>query len=63
MYSHEERLLAVELVIKLGKRPKAVIRQLSYPTKNSLKACNAVLRCSFALNIHHRRIDSSALPP
>lgn len=28
MYSYEERLLAVELYIKRGKRPKAVIRHL-----------------------------------
>lgn len=38
MYSYEQRLLAVALYVKLGKRPKAVIRQLGYPTKNSLKA-------------------------
>ena len=37
MYSYEERLRAVELYLKLGKRIKAVIRQLGYPTKNSLK--------------------------
>ena len=28
MYSYEERLRAVELYLKLGKRPSAVIRQL-----------------------------------
>src|SRR4051812_1519440 len=28
---------AVKLFIKLGKRPRATIRQLGYPTKNSLK--------------------------
>ena len=28
----------MELYLKLGKRPKAVIRQLGYPTKNSLRA-------------------------
>ena len=38
MYSYEVRLRAVELYIKLGKRLKAVIRQLGYPTKNSLRA-------------------------
>ena len=38
MYSYEDRLRAVELYIKLGKRLKAVIRQLGYPTKNSLRA-------------------------
>jgi len=38
MYSYEERLRAVKLYIKLGKRCKATIRQLGYATKNSLKA-------------------------
>ena len=38
MYLYEERLRAVELYTKLGKRPKAVIWQLGYPTKNSLRA-------------------------
>ncbi len=38
MYSYEDRVRAVELYLKLGKRIKATIRQLGYPTKNSLKA-------------------------
>ena len=38
MYSYEERMRAVELYIKLGKRSGATIRQLGYPTKNSLKS-------------------------
>ena len=38
MYSYEERLLAVKLYIKLGRRCKATIRQLGYATKNSIKA-------------------------
>ncbi|MEM5299758.1 transposase, partial [Burkholderia sp. JPY481] len=38
MYSYEERLRAVRLYLKLGKRLGATIRQLGYPTKNSLKA-------------------------
>ncbi|MBC3879536.1 transposase [Undibacterium sp. FT79W] len=38
MYSYEERLRAVKLYIKLGRRCKATIRQLGYATKNSLKA-------------------------
>jgi transposase-like protein len=38
MYSYEERVRAVELYLKLGKRIKATIRQLGYPTKDSLKA-------------------------
>jgi transposase InsO family protein/transposase-like protein len=38
MYSYEERLRAVKLYLKLGKRCKATLRQLGYGTKNSLKA-------------------------
>lgn len=37
MYSYEDRVRAVQLYIKLGKRSGAAIRQLGYPTKNSLK--------------------------
>lgn len=37
MYSYQERIRAVKLYIKLGKRLRATICQLSYPTKNSLK--------------------------
>lgn len=37
MYTYEERLRAEELHIKLGKRIRATIRQLGYPTKNSLR--------------------------
>lgn len=37
MYSYEDRVRAVELYIKLGKRIRATIRQLGYPTKNALK--------------------------
>jgi len=36
MYSYEERIRAVRLYLKLGKRIKATIRQLGYPTKNAL---------------------------
>lgn len=39
MYSYEDKTRAVELYIKLGKRVKATIRQLGYPTKNALKSC------------------------
>jgi len=38
MYSYEERLRAVKLYLTLGKRCKATIHQLGYPTKNTLKA-------------------------
>ena len=44
MYSYEERVRAVELYIKLGKRPRAVIRQLGYPTKNSLRIWHEVFQ-------------------
>ena len=38
MYSYEDRIRAVKLYIKLGKCTGATIRQLGYPTKNSLKS-------------------------
>ena len=38
MYSYEDRLRAVRLYIKLGKRIGLTIRQLGYPTKNALKS-------------------------
>ena len=37
MYSYEDRLRAVRLYIKLGKRLGLTICQLGYPTKNALK--------------------------
>ena len=37
MYSYDERLKAVELFLKFGKRSSTTIRHLGYPTKNSLK--------------------------
>ncbi len=37
MYSYEDRIRAVELYIKLGKRLRATIRHLGYQTKNALK--------------------------
>ena len=36
MFSYEDRLRAVQLSIKLDKRIGLTIRQLGYPTKNSL---------------------------
>jgi transposase-like protein len=38
MYSYEDRIRAVKLYIKLGKRAGPTIRQLGYPTKTSLKS-------------------------
>ena len=37
MYSYEDRLRAVRLYIKLGRRVGLTIRQLGYPTKNALR--------------------------
>lgn len=37
MYSYEDKIRAVELYIKLGKRMRATIRHLGFPTKNALK--------------------------
>jgi transposase-like protein len=37
MFSYEDRLRAVQLYIKLGKRVGLTIRQLGFPTKNTLK--------------------------
>ena len=38
MYSYEDRIRAVKLFIKLGKRIAPTVRQLGYPTKNALKS-------------------------
>jgi putative transposase len=37
MHSYDDRMRAVALYIKLGKRVRATIRELGYPTKNTLK--------------------------
>ncbi len=36
-YRYEERMRAVELYIKRGKRVRATIRELGYPLKNAMK--------------------------
>jgi putative transposase len=38
MYSYEDRIQAVELFIKLGKRVAETIHRLGYPTENALKS-------------------------
>ena len=38
MYSYKDRIRAVELFIKLGKRVAETIHQLGYPTENALKS-------------------------
>jgi DNA modification methylase len=37
MHSYEDRMRAVTLYIKLGKRVQATIRELGYPSKNTLR--------------------------
>lgn len=37
MHSYEERMRTVALYIKLGKRAQATIRELGYPSKNTLR--------------------------
>ena len=37
MYSYDDRLRAVRIHIKLGKRDGLIVNQLGYPTKNTLK--------------------------
>lgn len=41
MYSYEDRIRVVQRYIKLGCRLAATLRQLGYPTKNSLIAWHA----------------------
>ena len=64
MYSYEDRIRAVELYIRLGKRVRATILQLGYPTKNALRAgtantknasiCQWVLRFEAPNTARHR---------
>lgn len=35
IYRYEERMRAVKLYIKFGKRSRATIREMGYPTKNA----------------------------
>jgi len=37
MYSYEDRIRAVKLYIRLGKRLTATVRQLGYPTTKALE--------------------------
>jgi transposase-like protein len=55
MYSYEDRVRAVELYIKLGKRAAATIRQLGYPTKNALKGWHREFEGSRDLPLGHVR--------
>ena len=63
MYSYEDRIRAIELYIKLGKRVRPTIRQLGYSTKNSLKGCRVrvhlvvVLEDGGHLRHHRSHVD------
>jgi putative transposase len=37
LYKYEDRIRAIELYIRLGKRVRPTIHQLGYPTKNASK--------------------------
>lgn len=55
MYSYEDRIRAVKLYIKLGKRTGQTIRKLGYPTKNSLKCWYREYEKSIALKVGYVR--------
>jgi transposase InsO family protein/transposase-like protein len=55
MYSYEDRIRAVELYIKLGKRTGATIRKLGYPTKNALKSWHREFEQSRDLPVGYAR--------
>jgi len=55
MYSYEDRIRAVRLFIKLGKRTGATIRQLGYPTKNALKGWHRQYEQGRDLQVGYRR--------
>jgi putative transposase len=55
MYSYEDRIRAVKLYIKLGKRTGATIRKLGYPTKNSLKSWHREYEQSCDLQVGYVR--------
>lgn len=58
MYSYEDRIRAVKLYIKLGKRTGATIRQLGYPTKNALKSWHREYEQGGNLRVGHVRSRS-----
>ena len=55
MYSYEDRIRAVKLYIKLGKRTGPTIRQLGYATKNSLKSWHREYEQSRDLQVGYAR--------
>jgi|SRR5450830_649884 len=62
MYSYEDRIRAVKVYIKLGKRTGPTIRKLGYPTKNSLKRWHQEYERSLGLQVGYAdRRSASAL--
>ena len=55
MYSYEDRIRAVKLYIKLGKRTGPAIRQLGYPTKNALETWYREYEQSRDLHVRYER--------
>lgn len=55
MYSYADRLRAMQLYVKLGKRIGLTIRQLGYPTKNALKTWYREYEQSHELRAGYRR--------
>jgi transposase InsO family protein len=56
MFSYEDRLRAVKLYLNLGKRVAATIRQLGYPTKNTLKGWHREFLQNQDLRVHKRLV-------
>ncbi len=57
MYSYEDRIRAVRLYIKLGKRTGATIRLLGYPTKNALKSWHQEYEQGHDLPVGYARLQ------
>ncbi len=56
MYSYEDRLRAVKLYLKLGRRMNATLRHLGYSNKNSLKAWCAEFELNQDLHRGYQRL-------
>ena len=56
MYSYEDRARAVQLYHKFGRRMTATLRQLGYPSKNSLKAWCAEFELNQELHRGYQRL-------
>ena len=63
MYSYEDRIRAVKLYIKFGKRTGPTIGQLGYPTNNSLRGgirnTNWVVIYERAMRVQGRSVPSN----